>query len=173
MKPLLIGSHIYLREIQISDAEFVYSLRCNPELNAYLSPPPLTLEHQRAYIERYLTLDNEYYFSICNSNSESLGVVRIYDLKPESFCWGSWVVKPDAPRGVGLASLLLVYDYGFYGLHYAQSHFDVRKGNVRVLDLHKRLGAVITSEDELNYYFIYTEEAYRNIRARYLKMITR
>ena len=173
MKPLLIGNHIFLRDIQVSDAEFVYELRCNPELNAYLSPPPPSVEHQRAYIERYKTLDNEYYFIICNKNAESLGVVRIYDLLPDSFCWGSWIVKPDAPRGVGLESLLLVYDYAFYGLHFSQSHFEVRKGNVRVLELHKRLGAVVTGEDELNYYFCYTEKDYQKIRSRYLKMISR
>lgn len=173
MKPLLIGKHIFLREILVSDADFVYDLRCNPTLNQYLSPPPPNVEHQRAYIERYHTLDNEYYFVICSKQGESLGVVRIYDLLPDSFCWGSWIIKPDTQHGVGLESLLLVYDYAFYGLHFSHSHFDVRKGNVRVISLHKRLGAIITGEDDLNYYFSYTEKLYQGVRSRYLKVITK
>lgn len=173
MKPLLVGRNIYLRDISTSDAEFVYGLRCNPDLNTYLNPPPSSVVDQRAYIEKYKEASDEYYFIICSKRHEQLGTVRIYDLLPDSFCWGSWIVKSDAPKGVGMESLLLVYDYGFYGLHFSQSHFDVRKGNTRVLELHRRLGAEPTGEDDLNCYFRYTENTYKNTRQRYLRMITR
>lgn len=171
MKPIVIGKNIYLRDLEITDAEFVYGLRCDPELNSYINPPPPSLDHQKQYIQKYKTLTDEYYFIITNKAGESFGTIRIYDIRPNSFCWGSWIVKQDAPKGIGLEAALLVYEYGFYALHFRQAHFDVRKDNSKVVDFHRRFGSEITGEDGLNFYFRFTEETYRTMRVRYERLL--
>lgn len=77
---------------------------------------------------------------------------------------GSWIIKVGAPKTMAIESVLLVYEFGFYQLGYKKAHFDVRKGNERVVAFHLRFGAKIISEDESNYYFNYSEDAYKIIR---------
>lgn len=70
----------------------------------------------------------EFYFKII-SNNKKVGVVRIYDLKDDSFCWGSWIILDDAPKTVALESTLMIYEFGFNVLGFNNCHFDVRKLN--------------------------------------------
>jgi hypothetical protein len=51
------------------------------------------------------------------------------------------------------------------------SHFAVKKENERVVAFHKRFGADIVDEDELNYYFQIDKENYIRIRNRYRKYL--
>lgn len=62
-------------------------------------------------------------------------------------------------------------DFAFFSLHYPKSHFDVRKGSHRVVDFHKRFGACIVSEDDLNFYFEYNHEAYLNAHEKYCRYV--
>ncbi|WP_180380339.1 hypothetical protein [Campylobacter lanienae] len=49
-----------------------------------------------------------------------------------------------------------MYDFAFYQLGFTQSHFDVRKDNLKAVAFHKKFGAIINSEDDENYYFKFT-----------------
>jgi hypothetical protein len=55
----------------------------------------------------------EYYFVIESKQHEDLGLVRVYDLQLNSFCWGSWLIKDGAPQTTAIQSALLVYEFGF------------------------------------------------------------
>lgn len=171
-KPLVIGKNIYLREIVVEDAAFVLELRTNENLNKHLSSTQNDLDKQVQFIQNYQQSLEDFYFVICNKNNESLGVVRIYDIHDDSFCWGSWIIKPDAPSYTAIESALLVYDFAFYALHYKKSHFDVRKENSKVISFHQKLGAEIVSEDELNFYFVYKKQTYLSIREKYKKFLS-
>jgi RimJ/RimL family protein N-acetyltransferase len=169
MKPHVRGRSIDFREITEADAEFILHLRTNPLLNAHLSITPHDIEKQRTFIRNYFQSQTDYYFIIMDKAQNSIGSVRIYDIKDDSFCWGSWILSPDnKPKGAGIESALLLYDFAFYTLHYARSHFDVRKANQRVIDFHLRFGAVIAHEDELNFYFNYNQQQYAVTRATHL-----
>ena len=109
----------------------------------------------------------DYYFIISDWNKKSLGTIRIYDIQEDSFCWGSWILSKDAPSNAAIESALLIYDFAFFSLHYPKSHFDVRKENQRVVEFHKRFGASIVSEDDLNFYFQYDRDAYISVRHKY------
>ena len=93
--------------------------------------------------------------------------MRVYDLQPSSFCWGSWLIKENAPTTTAIESALLLYEFCFGELSYKKAHFDVRKGNVRVIAFHKRFGATVVEEDELNLYFNYSLENYLKIKQKY------
>lgn len=167
MKPYVRGKNIEFREVSISDAEFIIQLRTDPERGKYLSPTSNEIDRQRGYIADYLKNQHEYYFIITDRKQQPLGTIRIYDMREDSFCWGSWILSKDAPKSAAVESAILIYDFAFFSLHYPRCHFDVRKDNQRVVDFHRRFGARITREDDLNYYFEYDRDAYLDIRGKY------
>ena len=85
---MIEGKNVNIRDIEIKDAEFVLSLRCNEKKAKYLHRTSEDIDKQIEYIKHYKTLNNEYYFIIENKLSEPIGTYRIYDLKENSFCIG-------------------------------------------------------------------------------------
>jgi RimJ/RimL family protein N-acetyltransferase len=161
MKPCVLGKNLNFREVREEDAEFIVGLRTDPALNAYLSPVDSYVEKQRAFIRNYQTSLSDYYFIITDKAGGSLGTIRIYDIQENSFCWGSWILQPDKkPKGAAIESLLMIFDYGFFGLHYAYARSDARKKNQRSVSLHALFGTTIVREDDLNFYYTYTREQY-------------
>ncbi|MBU1689241.1 MAG: GNAT family N-acetyltransferase [Gammaproteobacteria bacterium] len=171
MKPYVLGKSIFFREVMIEDAEFIIKLRTDPEKSRHISVTSGDIEKQKGFIASYLQSQTEYYFVICDLNRRSIGTIRIYDVRDNSFCWGSWILADDAPRNAAIESALLIYDFAFFSLHYQKSHFDVRKKNIKVVDFHKRFGALIVGEDDLNYYFEYDRATYLNLRPKYQRYL--
>jgi hypothetical protein len=171
MKPYARGKSIILREIKLDDAEFVISLRTDQELGRHLSTTSVDIEHQESYIKNYLRSPSDYYFIITDHFQERLGTVRIYDIRGSSFCWGSWILRKNAPSTAAIESALLIYDFSFFALHFDGAHFDVRKANSRVVNFHRRFGASVVNEDDINYYFEYKREDYLQIRPKYARFL--
>ncbi|MCP4473928.1 MAG: GNAT family N-acetyltransferase [Gammaproteobacteria bacterium] len=167
MKPYVRGKSIFFREITVNDAKFIIELRTDPKNKKHLSVISNDIEKQRDYITNYLKCQTDYYFIICDWSNHPLGTIRIYDIRDDSFCWGSWILAKDAPTNAAIESALLIYDFAFFSLHYLKSHFDVRKKNQRVVHFHKRFGANVVSEDDLNYYFHYDRDTYVDMRQKY------
>ncbi|MEI7611257.1 MAG: GNAT family N-acetyltransferase [Betaproteobacteria bacterium] len=171
MKAYVRGKSVYLRETTVDDADFIVRLRTDANKSKHLSPTADNIGQQKDYICRYLTSRTEYYFIICGWDNNPVGTIRIYDIQNDSFCWGSWILSDEAPPNASIESALLIYDFAFYSLHYKKSHFDVRKENQRVVAFHQRFGAIIVREDEINYYFQYSQEDYLKTRQRYLRYL--
>lgn len=168
------GKNINLRTVEIEDARFILDMRMNKSKTQYLSKVENSLSKQEDWLRNYKKkekLGQEYYFVIEGEGSESLGLLRVYDLQPESFCWGSWLIKDGAPKSTAIESALLIYEFGFGWLGYYQCHFDVRKENSRVIAFHLRFGAIITQEDLNNYFFVYRKESYLLMRKKYSRYL--
>ena len=171
MKYYVRGKQIAFREITPDDAGFLVCLRTNPDLNRHLSPTVPDVEQQKKYILNYLSSLTDFYFIITDWQQTPLGTIRIYDIQGSSFCWGSWILRKEAPSGAAIESALLIYDFAFFSLHYDKSHFDVRKANTKVAEFHKRFGARVVREDDLNYYFEYDRNSYLQIRQKYARYL--
>lgn len=166
--------HIVLRLVEEDDAEFILSLRIDDDRNRYLSTVKNDLNAQREWIKAYKNREarsEEYYYVIEASDSERLGVVRLYDFRDDSFCWGSWILKRGAPKYAAIESALAVYELAFYTFGFNRSHFDVVKGNDRVIAFHRRFGAKQIDEDETNVYFVISKENYETTREKYRKFL--
>ena len=171
---LLSGKNINLRTVEIEDAEFIYNMRQNQNKTKYLSKVTGTVESQKEWIKNYKQREDkqkEFYFLIESKNSEKLGLVRMYDFKDESFCWGSWLIKEDAPKTTAIESALQIYEFGFYSLGFEKSHFDVRKGNDKVISFHQRFGAKIVDEDALDYFFNFEKSDYEITKEKYKRYL--
>jgi hypothetical protein len=165
-----IAKHIRFRMVEKDDAAFILSLRLDPEKSRFISPVRDDLEAQERWITEYKHREakgEEFYFIIESHEGEKLGTIRLYDFRGDSFCWGSWILKHDAPPYAAIESVLSVYEIALKRLGFRQSHTDVRKGNTTVNSFLRQFGAETTSEDELNNYYRMTAETYERTRKNY------
>lgn len=170
----LKNAYIRLRVVEPSDATFILEVRLDPSRNTFLMAVDDDIEKQAAWIRSYKEREargDEYYFVIESLEGEGLGLVRVYDLRPDSFSWGSWVIKPGAPPQTAISSALLIYAFGFEELAYPQSHFEVLKGNQKVVDFHLRMGATIVSESETHFFFNFPRSEYDKLKSKYTKYL--
>ena len=171
---IICCKNLNLRTVAIEDAEFIYNMRQNQNKTKYLSRVTGTVESQKEWIKNYKQREEEkkeFYFVIESKDKRKLGLVRMYDFQDNSFCWGSWLIKEDAPKTTAIESALQIYEFGFYSLGFEKSHFDVRKGNDKVIAFHQRFGAKIVDEDELDYFFNFEKSDYEIIKEKYKRYL--
>ena len=159
----LQGPNLALRLVQPRDASYLYGLRVNPAYNQHLSEVRGTAEDQRHWIEAYKTREAEgceLYYIIERHDGQACGTVRLYDIKADSFTWGSWILDAGKPPKAALESAVLVYRIAFdlLGLRIAQ--FDVRRDNETTLAFHIRFGATQTHTSETDAFFTYPRTQY-------------
>lgn len=168
---------IYIRLATVNDAAFIHQLRTNEHFNKHLSTTTGTIEDQRKWLSDYKIREvngSEYYFIIVRSDTnQSIGTVRLYDFreKDKSFCWGSWILNENKTRSSALESALLVYLLAFEYLGFMQSHFDVRRGNEKVIEFHKKLGATEVSGNDIDLFFVYKKNTFSAIKDSYKKYL--
>jgi RimJ/RimL family protein N-acetyltransferase len=161
------GFGLVLRNATVDDASFILSLRVNPKLNRYISPVSGGIHEQVEYLENYKKCSGQAFFVIETEDRVPIGTVRLYDQQGNSFCWGSWIIKPEAPLRAGTRSALLVYYYGFDFLGFERSHFDVRKDNEKVWKFHEKNGARLIYESGLDRYYSLSKIDWYDYKLKY------
>lgn len=156
----LHGKYVNLREVTLNDAEFILSLRCDENKSKFLHKTEYNLENQIAYIKKYFEKTDEWYFIIENKSGKRIGTYRIYDIQGDSFCIGSWLMIDGVSPAESFESDYILRMYGFDVLGFKKIHFDVRKGNKKVIAYHKMVGARITGETELDWLWEITRDEY-------------
>ena len=173
----LVAKSIFLRLAMPEDAAFIHSLRVNEHYNQFLSSVMGGEVAQRAWLEKYKEREKsglEYYFVICRKDDgSSIGTVRLYDFidANQSFCWGSWILNAHKTASAALESALLVYKLAFLDLGFERSHFDVRKGNRKVIDFHRKFGAVEVGQTEEDFLFNYEKSTCLSVLEQYKKFL--
>lgn len=159
----ITGANLRLRLVVPEDAAFIHGLRTSPLYNTHLSPVAGTVEDQRAWITAYKAREGagkEFYFIIERHDGCACGVVRLYDIKDDSFTWGSWILKADKPPVAALESALLSFAVGFDALGLQRAELDVRKGNAKAIKLYRGFGMTETGSDLENLYFELTRDRF-------------
>lgn len=93
---ILESKSIRLRFVEDPDAEFILSLRLDDRYNTFLSSVSPDVEAQKKWIRKYKDDERngiQYYFIIERLDGTPCGTVRIYDIRNDSFCWGSWILN--------------------------------------------------------------------------------
>ena len=166
---ILESRTVRLRLVDESDAKFILKLRLDKKYNQFLSSVSPDIQSQKNWIRKYKNNEKakkQFYFIIERLDGTPCGTVRIYDLRDDSFCWGSWILNEDKTHYAALESAFLVYKFGFKILGYKKSHFDVMKENKKVISFHKKMGAKEISTDDHNLYFEITDNAVYDIQDR-------
>lgn len=167
----IVGKTLVFRDVTIDDASFILSLRLDLSKSKYLSPTSSDIGLQKKWLLDYEKSSNQAYFVIEHAN-QSIGVVRLYDVRDSSFCWGSWILSSDAPTHAAIESALIIYSYAINHLDFAQSHFDVRRENENVWRFHERFGAIRVYEDDVNYFYKINKESIEKSLQKYRKFLT-
>ena len=162
-----------LRLATEDDSAYLLRLRLDPSRNQNISATSSDLAAQAAWMRAYAgrhAAGLEAYFVI-EVDGEPQGSLRLYDYLPErdSFCWGSWIIRPGAPSATAYHSVILAYDLALGALGFARAHFDVRQANLSVWKFHEKMGARLVREDALDRFYEYEAEDYRQARMRLLK----
>jgi RimJ/RimL family protein N-acetyltransferase len=168
---MIIGKNIDLRPVEVRDAEFILSLRLDPELNKYISAVENDIDKQKKWIKLCIEDKNQWYFIVQNKKVEPVGTIRIYDIKGDSFCWGSWIIKPEARSYASLESAVLLYKYAFLELGFNKSHFDVRRENKKAINIYLRFGAIVVEENDLDLFMILERKSFTDKISEYDALI--
>ena len=164
------GKTLTFRNVEVTDAEFILSLRTDAKKSMFLSQVSTDIDAQRQWLKNYVVSLDQAYF-IIEYKSEPIGTVRLYDPQGDSFCWGSWILIDSRPSQAAIESALMVYAYAVDHLGFRAAHFDVRKGNERVWQFHERFGARRTAETEQDYLYRLDSEAIVASRQRYMRFL--
>ncbi|MDF3134531.1 GNAT family N-acetyltransferase [Pseudomonas extremaustralis] len=165
---------VQLRLVEESDAEFIVGLRVDEKYNKHLSAVTDDVKAQVKWIRRYKDDEaskQQFYFIIERLDGLRCGTVRVYDFVGDSFSWGSWILNEQKTRYAAIESAFLVYRFAFEELGFKRCHFEVRKGNERVISFHEKMGAVKTGETELEYLFEITKSAVEQSRMQLQKKL--
>jgi hypothetical protein len=169
---LIHGANILLRDASVEDAEFILSLRLDPQKSKHLSATSSKLDDQISWLRAYETKDNQSYFVICDKSMNRLGCVRIYDPIEFSYCWGSWLMIGGLSPLISIESALLVYAYGKY-LGFKDARIDVRKENKYVWNFHEKFfSAERVGESEIDYFYVVKQDVIDGSVKKFSKLIT-
>lgn len=171
---ILKSKTVKLRLVNDSDAPFILSLRLNETYNKFLSSVNNDIEKQRAWIKNYKKKESnneEFYFIIETLDDVPCGTVRVYDINNDSFSWGSWILNESKTRTAAIESALLVYIFGFDIKGYSRCHFEVMKGNEKVISFHEKFNARKINEDDIHYYYEIFPDDIINIKNKFQNYI--
>ena len=150
------GKYVNLREVQIEDAAFILSLRCDPKKSRFLHKTENNLEKQIDYLKHYFSLDNEWYFVVENK---------------KQYTGGSWLMKDGSLPEETLEGSMLAREMAYEKLGFELDCFDVRKGNKKVVRYHQMWGAKIVGESDIDYFFELTKETYLQHKTYFKSML--
>lgn len=150
------------RLVRESDAEFILSLRTDPNKNKYIHSTDSDIEKQREWIREYKKREDlslEYYF-IYEKDGTPIGVNRIYDIEDDHCTEGSWICLPLEDSSLTIATALIIRDIIFEIFDFDYDVFNVSIGNKKVKKFHLISGANIIREDSEQYYFLLDKGSY-------------
>ncbi len=171
---LVQGKYVKLRLVELEDARFIVTLRNYAKSQKFLSATSTSIEAQEQWMRDYKLREKqgiEFYYIIELQGGNSVGLIRLYDLKSDIFSGGSWIIAPGHPHHIAVETVLLLYDLCFDQLGYEKILLQVVKENQSVIRFHKRFGAVVDREDEKCVYLINTNLTIRGPRQKFRELL--
>ncbi|WP_216094706.1 GNAT family N-acetyltransferase [Blastomonas sp. RAC04] len=168
------GPSLKLRLVEPDDAGYIQDLRMQPRYNRHLSPVTGDVEDQRNWILRYKQAEQrreQLYYVIERHDGCRCGLVRLYDITPMAFTWGSWILDENKPPKAALESAMLSFYIGFGLLALPMALVDVRIENERAASLYRGFGMEETGVDEENIYFHNHRDVFLGRLPEYVKLL--
>jgi len=154
-----IEETINLRLVRLKDANFIYYLRSNKDLNKYISPTSSSRKIQEKWLIEYKKRESkgeEYYFIVVDKiNNMPCGTVRLYNIKENEAAWGSFILNKKRPDGASYEVIEKSLKFAFENLNLKKVTLDVRKENKKAIYIYRKLGFKYIKSDDLNDYYEY------------------
>ena len=129
-----------LRPVKKSDAQFIIDTRLEDmERNRYIHKISPDVAEQEAWIERYFTKEDDYYFVVENRlTREPEGLIGFYDIKDGKAEWGRWVIRKNSLAAV--ESVDLLYRAAFERAGLEELYCRTLALNTQVVSFHTSIG---------------------------------
>jgi RimJ/RimL family protein N-acetyltransferase len=178
---IIQGCNIDLKKVDLTDAEFIYNLRSDSDMNRYIHAMPegYSISSQKEWIMKQLQDEYDYYFIIKNKNGNALGTISIYNIDTEEKTaeLGRWISYGNPIQNT--ESAIMIHDFGFEVLGLETIYTCTMNTNDKVKSFWKRFGAV--SGEAINYdgyvcerrevakerYYNYIKPAFKKILTKY------
>lgn len=132
---------IRLRPVTMDDAAFIFKMRRDEKLAAYLGEFDDQYSVHTAWLTRYFEREGDYYFCIETVHSGMpIGTIAIYDRSGDTAEWGRIVIDPRYPAAP--ASVWLMYHVAFDRLDLSVLFCRTVIENRHVVSFHDRCGAL-------------------------------
>jgi len=136
------GRNVRLREITYEDTPRIVAWRNDPVLGEFLGTDSLDGAKQNAFLDRYFTKDDDFYFVAENLQTGlPIGTVALYDVNmlAKNAEWGRLLVLQDQ-RVHAMETSLLLLRFAFEELGLHKVHCLVQNRNQRALHFDMKLG---------------------------------
>ncbi len=163
-----------MRLIEYEDAEFIVSIRTDKKASRFISQTSPDVKNQLKWIEEYKireAVQDEFYFIFEDETSKPWGTIRLYNFLNNGFTLGSWVSIPKNTNKIAFKAWLLAVEFGFSQLNFENCFLDVRKNNLYVIYFIKFFKPVFIKEDELNLYFSFNRNDFKERRDKAVKLL--
>lgn len=157
--PVLTSERLILRNLCTSDAEKLFELRTNPEVNKYLDRPPTEgIEAIYAFIEKIdkaISENKSIYWVLSLRNSgEVIGTICLWNILEEESCGETGFELLPAFHGNGYMGEALdaVLNYGFKTMKLNSIHTYTHRENERSVALLKKNNFIrnLSAEKKIN-----------------------
>ena len=148
------GHAFELRPIDVADADFMVSLRTDPDLSRLIHPTSPRVQDQRDWIERYFERPGDYYFIVVRTGTgreEGAVAIQEVDVQGRQAEWGRWVLRKEsmgAPE-----SALLIYRAAFDLLDVDRVYCRTAVANANVVAFHTSCGLRTMPNGQLKHIF--------------------
>ena len=174
------GKFIYLKRINIKDANFIYKLRRKKSIGLYLHKPPISINFQKRWILKNLQDKKVLDFVIYRKkNSKKLGTIAFDKITRLNAEWGRWISQGNIIENIEAAIVLLDYGFNIIGLKNIYSL--TNKDNNKVVNFHKNTTAkyegIIKSLFKINnkkvdaVKFNFNKKRFNNFKRKFSSMI--
>jgi len=162
----LRGDQIYLRALEPSDIDFLYTLENTTSLwEISGTTTPYSKHVLQLYLEnahRDIFEVKQLRLCICNKTDMVLGLIDLFDFDPKNRRAGMGIVILSADehnKGIGYEAITILSDYAFTTLGLKQLYANVIEDNLASLHLFEKLGfiKVGTKKD-----WIFTNGSFKN-----------
>ena len=163
------GYSINVQLVQETDADFLFELRTNKELNKHLSQINSSVESQKNWIKSYKIREfnrEEFYFKVVNKeNKEDIGFVRLYniDYNKKELTFGSFIMGETKTKYAALEAMIIMMEISFKYLKMEKVLLDVRKENEHAKNFYKRFGFNKINENEIDEFYELKKEEYEEL----------
>ncbi|SER18725.1 GNAT family N-acetyltransferase [Pedobacter rhizosphaerae] len=147
-------NQIYLRPLELKDADVSYKWRNDPDVWTYTKfvlKNQITPDVERQWLSNKINLANEKRFAICLKDSNTyIGNIQLINIDEESAEFHLFIGdKAYWGKGIGYQASVMVLKYAFYNLHLKSIFLEVHADNAAAYSIYRKVGfETISKESE-------------------------
>lgn len=162
-----------VRLVNVDDAEFIVSLRSDPERTEFMITLSKDVENQRQWIREYKKREEEgsdYYFICNNQDSSPIGVNRISKINFETLsCKLSGFIKKKGNKADTAAMFLIQKEIVFDTLGLVFSIAEIHEKNYKMLKYFEYFDYKIAKNENNFLHLVLTKDAFQNGKLSFIE----